>query len=92
MVLQEALDESEAVAVDALDKAGRPGAELSESRAALEAMASLARIERAELAAAGRWASHVRQSRELARRALEVAAGGGQVTRTGRLRGLDSSV
>ena len=40
MVLQEALDESEAVAVDALDKAGRPGAELSESRAALEAMAS----------------------------------------------------
>ena len=92
MILQEAADDSEALASDALFKATQPGAGVTASRAVLEATASLDRIERAELAAASRWAAHVRQSRELARRALEVAAGGGQATRPGRLRGLDSSV
>jgi hypothetical protein len=89
MVLQEAADDSEAAAADALARASEPGAEASASRVALEAAVSLARIDRAELAAAGRWAAHVARSREPPRRALELAAGGRQATPAGRRQGLD---
>ncbi len=75
MLLQSAADECEERAADALFEASRAHAGVTASGAALEAGAALARIERAELAAATRWAAHVAQSRELARRALEVAAG-----------------
>jgi hypothetical protein len=74
MVLQEAADDSEAFAADALAKASEPDAGWTATNVALEATAALARVERAELAASSRWAAHVVQSRELARRALDVAA------------------
>ncbi|HKN94992.1 MAG TPA: hypothetical protein VJU60_11715, partial [Thermoleophilaceae bacterium] len=43
---------------------------------ALEATGSLARAERAELAASARWAAHAMQSRELALRALDATRRG----------------
>jgi hypothetical protein len=75
MLLRSAADESEALAADALLAASREGAGVAASSAALKAAGALARAERAELAAATRWADHVTQSRALARMALEVAAG-----------------
>jgi hypothetical protein len=91
MVLQEAADDSEAAAADALAKASRLGAGAAASKAAIEAAASLARIERAEVAAAGRWAAHLAQSRELARRALAVATDRSRAVSPARVRRFDSS-
>ena len=88
MLLRSAADESEALAADALLAASRADAGVTASSAALKAAGALARAERAELAAATRWADHVIQSRALARTALEVAAGasrGGRKRARGRL-------
>jgi len=85
MLLQSTADECEEKAAAALFEASRANAGATAPGAALEAAAALARIERAELAAATRWAVHVAQSRELARRALAVAASSSRlVPRRGR--------
>jgi hypothetical protein len=77
MILQEAADDSEAQAAAALVTASHSRADVMATSEAIQAAASLARVERAELAAATKWAAHVADSRELARRALAVVAAGG---------------
>ena len=72
MSLQEVVDEREALAAEALAAAREPGAGADAVREAAAAAASFAKAERAEFAAATRWATHVVESRELARRALTV--------------------
>jgi hypothetical protein len=74
MSLQEAADESEARAAEALAAASSPDAEVGAMRLAMDAAALLADAERAELATATRWAEHVVASRKLARRALRVVS------------------
>jgi hypothetical protein len=72
MTSQEAADESEARALDALAAASAPGASGAAMKEAMDAGASFAEAERAELAATTRWATHVVESRELALLALRV--------------------
>jgi hypothetical protein len=70
MVLQEAADDSEARAAAALELAAGRFGDIAAMTSALDAVTAFADAERAELAAAARWAEHVSTSQELARRAL----------------------
>lgn len=70
MMLQESADEYETLSADSLAMASDPRAGVEAWALAFEAARSLARVERAELAASARWAAHAMQSRELALRAL----------------------
>jgi hypothetical protein len=72
MSLQEVADESEARAMEALAAASDLQAGAPAMNEAMEAAASFGRAERAEFAAATRWATYVVESRELAQRALSV--------------------
>ena len=81
MMLQDAADESEVIASSALAVASDPRAGVEAWCLALEAAASLGRIERAELAASARWAAHAERSRGLALRALAVTGRGGSRAR-----------
>jgi hypothetical protein len=72
MATQEAADESEARALDALAAVRTPGAGGAAMKEAIDAAAQFAGAERAEFAMATRWATHVVESRELALRALRV--------------------
>ncbi len=76
MVLQEAADEFEVVTADALAMASDPRAGVTAWALALESAGSLARVERAELAASARWAEHATHARELALRALDATRRG----------------
>jgi hypothetical protein len=72
MTSQEAADEAEAHALDALAAADSPGADGAAMKEAMDAAASFAEHDRAEFAMATRWAAHVVESRELALQALRV--------------------
>lgn len=71
MMLQEAADEAETIAIEALAIASEPAATVPAWALALEATASLGRLERAELAASARWAAYAERSRALALQALD---------------------
>lgn len=72
MTMQEAADESEARAVEKLTAAADPTAAAGALHDAIDATVSFGRADRAEFATAQRWARHVVESRELARRALRL--------------------
>jgi hypothetical protein len=74
MTSQQVADESEARLLEALAAASTPGAGAAATKEALDAAASFARADRAELASATRWATHVVESRELATRALRAVS------------------
>jgi hypothetical protein len=74
MALQDAADDSEARAADALDLAAHRAWDIRTMSSALEAVTSFARLEEAELVAASRWAAHVSSTHELAQRALKLTS------------------
>jgi hypothetical protein len=74
MILQEETNQAEEAAAEALAAVPDPAlaVDLAAADAAAEAAAALAEAQRAELTAATRWAAHVAESRELARRAFGI--------------------